>query len=163
MQQFSIDTSGWREFWSRWEDAIKEIPGLKERVLEEAGEDIRDAVRYSISQSGLNDSRHGRVKKWQNPHVGSGRGYVAVRPDSVMVTSGGGTKQPLNAGALTNYLTSGHKVRAPSGRSKRYVPRARMAKVPGYGFYSAAAGDMAQISAKAAKKFVEEIREVMGL
>lgn len=163
MQQFSIDVSGWREFWSRWEDAIKEIPGLKERVLEEAGEDIRDAVRYSIFQSGLDDSRHGRVKKWQNPHVGSGKGYVAVRPDSVIVMSGGGAKKPLNAGALTNYLTSGHRVRGPSGRSKRYVPRARMTRVPGYEFYKNAAGDMAQISVQAAKKFLQEVREVMGL
>ena len=157
-----MDTSAWTEFWKRWEDSIKQIPGLKERILEKAGEDIQDAIRQSIDRSGVND-RRGRVKLWQNRHVGSGKGYVAVRSDSVEVTSGGGTKKPLNAGALTNYLASGHKVRGPSGRAKRYVPRARMTKVPGFGFYKNAAGDAEQIAAQAADGFLQEIREVMGL
>lgn len=160
MQAFTIDTSAWTEFWARWEDAIRQIPGLKEQILEKAGEDIRDAVRQSIDRSGLNDQR-GRVKTWQNPHIGSGKGYVAVRSDSVEVESGGGGKGKLNAGALTNYLTSGHKVRGPSGRAKRYVPRARMTKVPGLGFYKNAAGDADQIAVQAAEEFLEQISEVI--
>lgn len=160
MQEFTMDTSAWREFWAKWEDAIKQIPGLKERILEKAGEDVRDAVRQGINQSESNDQR-GRVKTWQNPHVGSGKGYVAVRPDSVEVESGGGSKEKLNAGALTNFLTSGHKVRGPSGRAKRYVPRARMTKVPGLGFYKNAARDAEQIAAQAAEEFLEQISEVI--
>lgn len=161
MQEFTMDTSAWTEFWSRWEDAIKQIPGLKEKILEKAGEDIRDTVRYSIFQSGLNDRRHGRVKTWQNPHIGSGKGYVAVRPDSVEVESGGGSKEKLNAGALTNYLASGHKVRGPSGRAERYVPRARMIRVPGRGFYKDAARDAEQIAVQSAEEFLKQISEVM--
>ena len=162
MQEFSVDTSGWQEFWARWDESIKQIPGLKERILEKVGEDIQEAVRQNIDRSGVND-RRGRVKQWQTRHVGSGKGYVAVRPDSVEVMSGGGTKTPLNAGALTNFLASGHKVRGPSGRAKRYVPRARMTKVPGHGFYKNAAGDVDQIAVQAADDFLQEIREVMGL
>ena len=161
MQEFTMDISEWTEFWDRWEDAIKKIPGLKEQILAKAGDDIQDAVRYSIFQSGLNDRRHGRVKSWQNRHVGSGKGYVAVRPDSVEVESGGGSKEKLNAGALTNFLTSGHKVRGPSGRAKRYVPRARMTRVPGLAFYKDAAKDAEHITAQAAEEFLEQIKEVI--
>lgn len=160
MQEFSLDTSAWNEFWVRWGDAIKQIPGLKEHILEKAGEDVRDAVRQSIDRSGPKDQR-GRVKLWQNRHVGSGKGYVAVRADSVEVLSGGGNRKPLNAGALTNYLASGHKVRGPSGRSKRYVPRAKMTKVPGFAFYKDAAGDAEQIAAQAAEEFLKRIGEVV--
>ena len=161
MQEFSVDTSKWSEFWSRWEENIKQIPGLKEKILEKAGEDIRDAVRQSIDRSGVKD-RLGRVKSWQNAHIGSMLGYVAIRADSVEVASGGGNKAMLNAGALTNYLASGHKVRGPSGRSKRYVPRARMAKIPGHGFYNDAAGTAEEVAVQAAEAFLAQIKEMIS-
>ncbi len=71
MQEFTVDTAGWNAFWDRWKNTIDKIPGLKEAMLEKLGGRVQGEVRGAVDRSGLNDSR-GRVKRWQNPHVGSG-------------------------------------------------------------------------------------------
>lgn len=157
MQEFIVDTGAWRSFWEKWRDTVNAIPGMKEVMLERAGREVRDEVRRAINASGLNDRRYGRVKQWQGPHMGSGRGYVAVRPDSVLVMSGGGTRTPLNAGALTNYLTFGHKVRGPSGRWKRYVNRAEKTRVKGFRFYKTAGNQAEKIAIQAAEEFLNSL------
>lgn len=156
MQDFTVDHTGWDAFWVQWSKAMGQIPGLKAAVLEEAGDAARDAVRDAVDASGLND-RRGRVKLWQNRHVGSKGGYVAVRPDSVEVTAGPRDRQVLNAGALTNYLTSGHQTRKPTGRNKRYVPQARMTKTRGYSFYKTAAVQAKRIALEAARDYLDRI------
>lgn len=162
MQEYFLDTSEWTAFWKRWDGVVKQIPGLKEAMLEKAGAEVRDEVRRAIAQSGLND-RRGRVQLWQNRHVGSRLGYVAVRPDSVEVMSGGGNLNPLNAGALTNYLTSGHKVRGPSGREKRYRPRAKTTRVPGFGFYKDTTRDAEKAALRAAEGFLKRLEVELEL
>lgn len=161
MQEFTLDRSGWDAFWERWDDAVRQIPGMKAAVLEGAGDRVREAVRDAVDASGLND-RRGRVKLWQDRHVGSRGGYVAVRADSVMVTAGPRDRQTLNAGALTNYLTSGHRVRQPSGRAKRYVSRARMTRVRGYDFYKTATAQAERIALEAAQDFLDRIGGTLG-
>lgn len=156
MQEYFIDTGEWTAFWKRWQNAVEQIPGLKEAMLEKIGNRARDEVRSRIDSSGLSDPR-GRVKRWQNPHVGSGHGYVAVRADSVEVAAGYKDRQRLNAGALTNFLTSGHRVRGPSGRSKRYQPRARMTRVRGLDFYGKAKAEAEKIAVQEAEAFLERI------
>lgn len=176
MQEFMIDTGEWKAFWARWRDTIDGVPGLKEEVLDRVGARIRNEVHNAIEVSGINDSR-GRVKRWQNPHVGSGKGYVAVRADSHKVTGTIGTgykdmetvlryrgrESPMNAGALTNFLTSGHRVRGPSGRSKRYQPRARMTRVRGLDFYGKAKAETEKIAVQEAESMLREIKEMVGL
>lgn len=154
MQEFEINTNQWNTFWKRWQETIDSIPGMKEEMLERIGESVRDTVRANIDASGLNDSR-GRVKRWQNWHKGDGLGYVAVRADSVEVAAGNRDRQRLNAGALTNYLTSGHKTRMPSGRAKRYQPRARMTRVKGLDFYRKAHAEAEKIALQEAEAFLE--------
>lgn len=156
MQVYSMDTSDWTAFWDRWKDIIAKIPGKKEEMLRRIGEAVQEEVRRAIDETGVNDA-HGRVKSWQNPYLGSGRGYVAVRSDSTKVLSASGTGKPVNVGALTNYLESGHKVRLPSGRAERYVPRARMTSVPGAHFYRIAGISADRIARDAAKSFLDEI------
>ncbi len=162
MQEYFIDTGEWKAFWERWQDTIDKIPGLREELLERVGESVRDSVRHKIDTSGLNDSR-GRVKLWQNPHVGSRHGYVAVRADSVEVAAGYGDRQRLNAGALTNFLSSGHKVRGPSGRSKRYQPRARMTRVKGADFYPKARAEAERIALQEAESMLQALKEELRL
>jgi len=162
MQEFTIDTGAWASFWNKWQDTINAIPGMKEEILERAGKEIQAEVHRAIDASGLDDRRFGRVKKWQNPHVGSGLGYVAVRSDSVMVRSGGGTKEPLNAGALTNFLTSGHKVRKPSGRAKLYRSRATKTRVEGFRFYKTAGAQAEKAAAAAAEAFLARLEEELS-
>lgn len=157
MQEFIVDTGAWRSFWAGWRGTVNAIPGMKETLLERVGREIRDEVRRAIDASGLDDRRYGRVKLWQGPHVGSGLGYVAVRPDSIMVQSGGGNKALLNAGALTNYLTSGHKVRGPSGQRKRYRSRATKTRVAGFRFYKTAAVQAEKAALQAAEEFLENL------
>ena len=156
MQEYSMDTSDWTTFWDHWKDTIGKIPGKKEEMLNRIGEAVQEEIRRAIDETDVNDA-HGRVKSWQNPHLGSGRGYVAVRSDSVKVRSAGGAGEPVNAGALTNYLESGHKVRLPSGRAKRYVPRARMTSVPGAHFYRIAGISADKIARSAAQALLDEI------
>lgn len=175
MQEFQIDTGEWKAFWDRWRDTIDRVPGLKEEVLERVGARIQSEVHNAIEASGINDSR-GRVKRWQNPHVGSGLGYVAVRADSVEVLAGyrrksdGTQSEKLNAGALTNFLTSGHRIRSPSGRAKRkYKSRVRVdpltrgTNVRGRGFYKKALDNAEKIARQEAESMLREIKEMFGL
>lgn len=157
MQEFTVDTNGWDAFWEKWRDTVNAIPDMKEVLLERVGREVRDEVRRAIDASGLDDRRFGRVKQWQGPHMGSKLGYVAVRPESVMVQSGGGNKALLNAGALTNYLTSGHRVRGPSGRAKRYRSRAEKARVGGFRFYKTAGNQAEKIAIQAAEEFLKSL------
>jgi len=156
MQEFMVDTGEWNAFWERWQDTIEQLPGLKEAMLEKIGRRAQSEVWSAIDRSGLNDAR-GRVKRWQNPHVGSGRGYVAVRPDSVEASAGYRDRQVLNAGALTNFLASGHRVRGPSGRARRYQPRARMTRVRGFGFYEKARAEAEKIAVQEAEDFLRRL------
>ena len=156
MQEFTIDTGGWKAFWDRWQETINQLPGLKEVMLERLGGRVQGEVRQTVDRSGLHDSR-GRVKRWQNPHVGSGLGYVAVRADSVEVAAGYRDRQRLNAGALTNFLTSGHKVRGPSGRAERYQPRARRSRVKGLDFYGKAQAEAEKIAVQEAEGFLRRL------
>lgn len=158
MQEFQFDTKGWKEFWDNWSDKIEQIPGLKEDMMKRIGESVQATVRVSIDRSGLSDHR-GQVKRWQNPHVGSRKGYVAIRADSVEVAAGNNDKQRLNAGALTNFLTSGHKVRGPSGRTKRYQPRARMTRVRGFDFYKKAKEEAEKIALQEAEDFLRNLTQ----
>lgn len=162
MQEYFIDTGEWTAFWSRWKDTIDQFPGLKEAMLEKVGKRIQGEVRESVDRSGLNDSR-GRVKLWQNPHVGSRLGYVSVRADSIEVAAGYKDRQRLNAGALTNFLSSGHKVRGRSGRTKRYQPRARMTRVKGLDFYGKAKAEAEKIALQEAEAVLQALREELRL
>ena len=162
MQEFQIDTSDFQEFWKRWGKSIEQIPDMKKAILEKIGDRVQDEVRSRIDSSGLSDHR-GRVKLWQKHHVGSGSGYVAIRSDSVEVLAGyrrksdGLQTETLNAGALTNFLTSGHRVRGPSGRTKRYQPRARMTRVKGYDFYAKAQAEAEKIAVQEAEDFLRRL------
>lgn len=171
MQEFMVDTGDWKTFWERWRNTVDQIPGLKEELLERVGVRVQTEVHTAIEASGIHDSR-GRVKRWQNPHKGSGLGYVAIRADSVKVPAGyrrksdGSQSEELNAGALTNFLTSGHKIRSPSGRAKRkYKPRIYMdplsggTGVRGRGFYAKAKEKAESIARQEADSILQKLKE----
>ncbi|MEG2177207.1 MAG: hypothetical protein RRY97_10065 [Oscillibacter sp.] len=158
MQEHFLEATAWAGFWSQWGETLARVPGMKEEMLRRVGNRMQEELQGAIGSSGLHDSR-GRVAAWQNPHLGSGGGYVAIRADSVEVAAGGNHRQRLNAGALTNFLTSGHRVRGPSGRTERYQPRGTMARVPGYHFYQATAERVEAIAAQEAKALIRELEE----
>lgn len=160
MGRRTVSTEEWNAFWTHWNDAVKEIPGMKKEMLEAIGMAVRLETQDQITRSGLNDAK-GRVRFWQDRHIGSKLGYVAVRPDSVEVVSGGGNKKPVNFVALTNYLNSGHKIRGPSGRSERYKPKIKVTKVRGFYFYRKAARKAKKTAMQEAENFLKRLEVTM--
>lgn len=160
MQDFMLETTGWKRFWQKFDELAEKVQLTRAQLLERTGDRLTAEVRQAIRRSGLHDSR-GRVQSWQNPNIGSHLGYVAIRPDSVEVSAGGNGRQRLNAGALTNYLTSGHDVRGPSGRNKRYKPQGRMARVEGLGFYEQVERQAERIALDEAERQLEKLAKEM--
>lgn len=156
MQEIFLDAGNWNAFWAEWRDVIESVPGLKDEMLESIGARVQKELQSAIDSSGLND-RRGRVKAWQNPHIGSGKGYVAIRADAGETMAGYEDREKIPIGALTNYLTVGHRVRPPSGKNKRYVPKSRVSKVRGYGFYKTAAGQAQKIAVQEAETFLKRL------
>jgi len=123
----SLEKADLEKFSDDLNDILDKIPGAKRELHEKIAIVAKQEVNTQINLSGIQDSG-GRVKEWQEPHVGSGGGYAAVRASS----SSTGDNSP---GAITNYLENGHKVRRPSGQAKRYRPKIKMPYVNGRHFY----------------------------
>lgn len=104
--------------------ALEDMPGtLREaraQVMEEMGEELLGAVQQRIGGTG-------RIAGAQDYHVGSGKGYVAVRAKA---------KTDLGryaAGYVTNALEGGHEIRKPANAGAR--SRAKLSRVPGKYMY----------------------------
>lgn len=88
--------------------------------------------------------------------MGSGKGYVAVRPKAgVFLTTPGGKQYA--AGAVTNAIEVGHATRTPSGRSARYRPRISVARVPGKYMYRDTDPDAERLAQDAGERVTREI------
>lgn len=105
-------------------EAVQQTPEIKRDVLTELGQQLLAQVRSNIGGTG-------KVQRWQHMHLGSGGGYVAIHPAENTTDEYG-----LAVGAITNAIDSGHKIRPPSGKAKRYTPRIRKAQVPGRQMYA---------------------------
>jgi len=127
----SVEIRGLDELNKRFDRLISAAPQLRREFHEQAAELLKDLVDEAINSSGLNDS-HGKIKRWQVARIGSGGGYAAVSAEK-------GETGANSPGAITNYLENGHLIRSPSGSSKRYRPRIKVAFVNGYHFYETAA------------------------
>ena len=99
----TVDTSGIDDLRESWDRLVRQFPDTKRALLERLAPQMLQAVRRAVGGSG-------KVAGWQEPHMGSGGGYAAVRP--------GG----------------------PRGSTKpdyHYRPRFKTAAVPGRWFYAA--------------------------
>lgn len=104
-------------------DVARQTPEIKQEVLTELGQQLLTQVRSNIGGTG-------KVQRWQHIHLGSGGGYVAIHPAENTTDEYGRA-----VGAVTNAIDSGHKIRPPGGKAKRYYPRIRKAQVPGKQMY----------------------------
>ena len=155
----SIDMKGLDELDRRFAEALKERPELRKQMHEEVALALQTEVRGQMAKTGI-ARRTGRLEGWQKNYVGTGGGYAAVR--AIGKADGGGTG-PNSAGAITNYLESGHKVRPPSGKAKRpRKSRRKKAFVTGRYFYAAARGQAQQVALAAANRYAERIAERIG-
>lgn len=128
---------------------LEELPEIRRSALEEAGQEMLQAVRGRIGGTG-------RVQRWQAVHMGSGGGYAAVRARAREYDEHG-----TAVGYVTNALESGHKVREPSGRAARYRPRKRMDRVPGKHMYAESRGDLETAAARTARKIEAEMEKIV--
>lgn len=119
----------WLKHFARKCDAEAQRQHIDQRAIHERlGARMQTAVRGQI-RGKINDA-HGHISGIQARVVGSGGGYVAVRPS-------GTDSGPDSLNAITNYLENGHAIRRPDGRSLRYRPRIKVLYVSGRGFYAA--------------------------
>lgn len=123
----SLEKSDLEKFSDDLNDILDKIPDARRELHEKIAVMAKQEVNTQINVSGIHDSG-GRIKEWQEPHVGSGGGYAAVRASG----SSSGDNSP---GAITNYLENGHKIRRPSGQAKRYRPKIKLPYVDGKHFY----------------------------
>lgn len=129
MPETSIDG-----LFDRIEDTFKAYPRMKGEMLEGLGAELQGEVLGQMAGTDLHNGG-GRLRHWQKYHVGSRKGYVAVRP---IGSKDGAVTGPNGPGAITNYVDSGHAVRRRTATAKRRrKSRATVAAVPGRHFYAA--------------------------
>lgn len=133
---------------------LKKMPEKNRALHEELAELAKAEVDAQISASGVNDSS-GEIKGWQEPHVGSRGGYAAVRASD----AGTGNNSP---GAITNYVGSGHKIRRPGGKSKRYRPAIKKPYVDGRHFYQKAQTAMESKAIDVGNRFADDLAKELG-
>lgn len=132
-------------------ELLQEFPEERRALHNELGDILKEGVDGAISQS-VNDE-HGRVRRWQVKHVGSGGGYAAIRPAGSAEGGGTGTE---SAGAITNYLEEGHKIRPPAG-GRGYRPRIRVVSVSGRHFYQSAGTSIEAKAIRLAEAFTDKL------
>lgn len=152
-----IDIRGMDEFDRALSDLLEEFPEMRRELHEKLAELAKKEVDAAIDASGNPKKMEstGEVKRWQVKHVGSGGGYAAVRAASEK--EGGGTG-PKSAGAITNYLESGHKIRPSSGQTRRRG-RARVVYVNGYHFYQTARSSFEAKAIRLAEQFSDKLAD----
>jgi hypothetical protein len=149
----SVEFDGLKKLDNDLRDIFTEIPKAKKELHGKIADLIKAEVDKEINSSGLNDSS-GKIKAWQESTVGSGGGYAAGHA----VKGETGHSSP---GAITNYLENGHRIREPSGESKKYKPRIKKSYVDGYHFYQSASTKVEAKAIDEAERFVEEIKKKM--
>ena len=125
--------------------ALRRTPEIKREVLTDLGEQLLSQVRANIGGTG-------KVQRWQHAHAGDRGGYVAVHPAERTKDEYGRA-----VGAVTNAIESGHKIRPPGGKAKRYVPRIQVYQVSGKGMYSRT--DPERAAEAAAQRLEQQLAE----
>lgn len=148
----SIEKAGLTELDRTLSSLLDEFPEMRRELHEELGAMAKREVDAAVETSGLHDSG-GNIRRWQVVHIGSGGGYAAVR--AAGAKEGGGTGKN-SAGAVTNYLERGHKIRPPQG-GKGYRPRIRVAYVNGYHFYETARTSFEAKAIRTAERFADRL------
>ena len=144
-----VQMSGLDEIIDRLQESPEVFRDARSRELEAIGQQLLPRVRAGIGGTG-------RIQNLQDVYMGSGKGYVAVRPKAgVFLTTPGGKQYA--AGAVTNAIEVGHATRTPSGRSARYRPRISVARVPGKYMYQDTDPDAERLAQDAGERVTREI------
>lgn len=141
MQSLEID--GLKEVIQTLETTPEVIRQARAEFFDEAGEVLLEAVQRHIGGSG-------RVAGVQESRIGSGKGYVAVRPMAKTDLDG------YAAGYITNALENGHAVRPASGKAKKKRrSRAKAKRVQGKYMYRSTGRQEAKRAAEEGARIIE--------
>lgn len=160
-ENVSINLSGLEGLTKDLDDLLKKMPEKRRALHEELAQLAKTEIDAQITASGINDNG-GKIRSWQEPHVGSGGGYAAVR-----ATDKGDSGHPSTGdnspGAITNYHESGYKTRKPSGNAKRPQPgKSKMAYVDGRHFYQKARTSMESKAIDVGNRFADDLAKELG-
>ena len=127
----TVELEGLDRIRKSWDVLLERFPAEKRRVLSQVGQELLRQVRVQIGGTG-------KVAGWQDIHMGSGGGYVAVRPRAkTYQTTKGGKRYAV--GYITNAIEGGHRTGGrqpgPKAAGYRYRPRLHVSAVPGRWFY----------------------------
>ena len=114
---------------------LGQFPQMRRELLERMGRAAELELEAQLAASGMKDGGR-KVRQWQVKQIGSGGGYVAIRPGKGDHQKTPGSK-PQTFGRMTAALEEGHKIRGPRG-GKGYRPRIKVSYVSGFHFYEAA-------------------------
>lgn len=126
-----VELKGFERILRSWETLLDRFKTEKEKALERMGKQALQDVKQNIGGSG-------KVSGWQEPHMGSGGGYVAVRAKArTYQTTKNGKRYAV--GYITNSIEGGHRTGGqrpgPKADGYRYRPRYKKAAVPGRWLY----------------------------
>ena len=140
---------GLEEIMERLQASPEVFRDARTRELENLGRQLLPRVQARIGGTG-------RIQALQELHLGSGKGYMAVRPkaDTFVTTPAG---KQYAAGAVTNAIEGGHATRTPSGQAKRYHPRINVARVPGKYMYRDTEDEAEQLAQDIGNRVAQEI------
>lgn len=127
----TVKLTGFDRLAQSWDNLTKRFQSEKREKLREVGQRALGEVQRNIGGTE-------KVAGWQAPHMGSGGGYVAVRPRAkTYQTTKGGKRYAV--GYVTNAIEGGHRTGGqrpgPKAQGYKYRPRFNKAAVPGRWFY----------------------------
>ncbi|MDU6306629.1 hypothetical protein [Faecalispora jeddahensis] len=147
---------------------LKKMPEKKRELHEELAKLAKQEIDAQISASGIDDSS-GKIKGWQEPHVGSHGGYAAVRAAAGTTNSGirrlyrkKKSAYDNSPGAITNYLDGGHEIRRRGENSKRYRPAIKKPYVDGRHFYENARTALESKAIDLVNRFADDLAKELG-
>ena len=135
-------------FAQKLDGLLPKLRDIRRQALEDAGQQMLQAVRDRIGGSG-------RVQSWQHLHLGSGGGYAAVHARENTYDENG-----YAVGRVTNALESGHRQ-----QPGRYVPAIQRKltrdRVPGRYMYARSAPDVDRAARSAAAQIEGEMEHIL--
>lgn len=120
---------------------LSEVPERRRTLHARIGVRLKEEVDAEIGLAIKDENGH--VRAWQEPSVGTGGGYAAVRPQK-------GETGADSPGAITNYLENGHRIRQSEKRARAF------------GFYETARKSAKAILLEEAERFASEMREALS-
>lgn len=142
----SIEKEDLKQLGDRLDLTLRNVPELRHKLHEQLGDMALKAVR------GKTPERTGRLKSWQEKHVGSMGGYAAIRATDKN-SKENPSPGPSSPGAVTNYAENGHVVRPRAAKYSRQT----MAYVAGRKMYANAIPDIEREAAAEAEKLLDEV------